>query len=523
MVGLEDVCFSYDGEKNVVGRVSLSLSDGEHLVLLGRNGSGKSTVARMLNGSLRPQSGTVRLDGADVTRAPRTVLARGTGYVRQDPLTQIVSDLCFDEVAFGPRNLGLAREEVRARVGEALEACGISAFADRLTSELSGGEQQLLALAGVLALRPRHLVLDEASSQLDQATRTHLRAVVRALVAGGTGVLEIAHSGEALLDATRVVVMDGGVVAWEGAPEALLRDHAALEAAGLDSDPLTLALARAVGAGCPLGRAGDPEVLAAYLSPVDASRARAAAGGRALCAQGLEVAYGDHVALREANLSARGLSLLLGASGSGKTTMARVLAAVLAPDAGTATLDGAPVRPGTVGLAFQRPEDQLFCETVLDDIAYGLRAQGAAERDALAAARSAAAKMGVADDLFGRSPLALSGGQMRRVALAGVTAARPDAYVFDEPSAGLDAAARLELARTVRGLVDEGAPTVVITHDAADWLDVADDVAFIRDGRVVATARADEACRRPELFAAAGLEAPLLVRAQAERGEGAHA
>ena len=512
MVELRDVSFSYDGEKDVTDRVSLSLRGGEHLVLLGKNGSGKSTVARMFNGRLRPRSGRVLLDGADVTAAPRPVLARATGYVRQDPLSQVVSDLCRDEVAFGPRNLGLSPHEVRERVREALEACGIAELAPRLTGELSGGQQQLLALAGVLAMRPAHLVLDEADSHLDQATRTRLRGVVRALVARGVAVLEIAHSGEALVDATRVAVLEGGALLWEGPPEAFLRDDRALEASGLAEDPIAAAFARAVRDGIDLARAASPEGLAPYAG----SRVpRCAADGDAhtLRARGVELSYGDRAALRGAELASRGLTLLLGASGSGKTTLARVLSGVLDPDAGTATLDGTAVRPGMVGLSFQRPEDQLFCETVIDDVAFGPRAAGAGEERALAAARDALARLGLGEELLERSPFSLSGGQMRRAALAGVLALRPGAYVFDEPTAGLDAPGRAGLVRFVRGLADEGAAVVVITHDAGEWLDAADEVAFLGDGRVLGTVPAAMARRDPALFEAAGLEPPLLVRA----------
>ena len=522
MIELRDVSFSFDGESDVLSHVSLSLREGEHVVLLGRNGSGKSTLVRLLNGSLRPDGGRVALDGADVTGAPRDSLARATGYVRQDPLNQIVSDLCYDEVAFGPRNLGLAAEEVRSRVEGALEACGISRLAPRLTSELSGGQQQLLALAGVLAMRPRHLVLDEVEAYLDQATRTQLRSVVRALVSDGAGVIEVAHSGEALLDATRVVVLERGSVTWEGLPEALLCDRAALRASGLADDPVARALARAVGSGLSLSRAGSPDALAPFVDDVSGGDVPGAPSTSRLAARGVSVSYDELPALRGASLEAAGLVLLVGPSGSGKTTLARVLSGVLAPDAGEALLDGAPVRAGMVGLAFQRPEDQLFCETVLDDVMYGPRARGAGE-GAERLARDAAARLGVAPDLLGRSPFSLSGGQMRRVSLAGVVASRPGAYVLDEPSAGLDAPGRAELALLVRGLADEGAAVVVITHDAGEWLGVADGVAYIRDGGVVARSSSAEAAIRPELFEAAGLEAPLLVRARARREATSHA
>lgn len=520
MVELHDVSFSFDGEKDVLEHVSLSLRAGERTVLLGRNGSGKSTLGRILNGSLPVREGTVLLDGNDVTRAPRAVLARAVGYVRQDPLSQIVSDLCFDEVAFGPRNLGLPRGEVRERVRAALAACGIEGLAERLTSELSGGQQQLLSLAAVLAMRPGHLVLDEADSHLDQATRTRLQAIVDAVVRGGAAVLEIAHSVAALAGAQRAVVLERGRVIWEGVPEELLADRRALEASGLSEDPLADVLGRAARDGHDLAGALGPEVLARYVTAP--SVAPAPAPTSRLDARGVSVRYGDVPALSGADLSASGLTLLLGASGSGKTTMARVLAGVLEPDAGEAALDGGRVRPGMVGLSFQRPEDQPFCATVLDDIAYGPRARGLGEQEALGVARAAAARLGLADELLGRSPFALSGGQMRRAALAGVIAPRPGAYVFDEPSAGLDAPGRAGLVRLVRELADAGAAVVVITHDAGEWLDAADRVAFVREGGVGECVRASVAARRPSLFEAAGLEAPLLVRARAA-GEGDHA
>ena len=163
MIELRDACFSFDGERSVLDHVSLTVGVGERVLLLGSNGSGKSTLARLLNGSLAPSSGTVSVDGAT------DGLARLVGYVRQDPRNQLVSAVVSDEVAFGPRNLGLPREEVVARADEALDACGISGLRDRMTSELSGGQQQLVALAGVLAMRPRYLVLDEATSDRDLA------------------------------------------------------------------------------------------------------------------------------------------------------------------------------------------------------------------------------------------------------------------------------------------------------------------------------------------------------------------
>lgn len=479
MLELRDATFSYDGRSVAVDHVSLSLAPGERVVLLGLNGSGKSTLGRLLNGSLAPSVGEVLVDGE------KRDLPRLVGYVRQDPRNQIVSAVVTDEIAFGPRNLGLSREEVLGRVGEALAACGIEGLRDRMTSELSGGQQQLVALAGVLAMRPRYLVLDETSSMLDRGMRRRVSGIIDGLVARGVGVLEIAHSAEALSGASRVVVMDGGGVAWEG--ERLPRDLR--------------------------------ERLFGTPDPVLGAQPCDAAVRHVLEARDLMHSYDGLLALDAAKLFCCGFTLLVGRSGSGKTTLAKVLAGVMDPDRGEALLDGAPVRAGRVGLAFQRSEDQLFCDTVLDDIAYGPRARGLAEDDALAAARDAAALLGVDESLLGRSPFSLSGGQMRRVALAGVVAGRPSAYVLDEPTAGLDAPSRRALRSLALRLASEGAAVLVITHDPEEWLPSADAVAFLRDGRVTAQVEAREAARRPELFREAGLEPPCLSGA----GEAAHA
>lgn len=521
MIEVDDASFCYGGRTALSG-VSLRLAPGTRVVLLGRNGSGKSTLGRLLNGALAPSAGRVSVDGLVVGEAAPHDLARLVGYVRQDPRNQIVSALVEDEVAFGPRSLGLDRSDVDERVSEALSACGIESLRGRMTTELSGGQQQLLALAGVLAMRPRYLVLDEAGSQLDESSRRLLAGVVDALVASGVGVLEIAHAPESLFGADRVVVLDGGEVAWEGSATGFLSDEGALARSGLDADPLARVLSRAAGRGYALGASLDVTELLAYVRHSEIglpSGAGERTRSHALEASGLCVSYQGVEALSEADVSAAGLTLVLGRSGSGKTTLARALVGVLEPDAGLVALDGEPVRAGRVGLSFQRAEDQVFCETVLEDIAYGPRARGLGEAAAQGAARLAASRTGVGEELLERSPFELSGGQMRRVALAGVLAGRPDAYVLDEPTAGLDAPARRELRAVVRGLVDDGFPVVVVTHDAGEWLGEADDVVFLGDGRVRAHVVASEAATDVSPYEAAGLEPPTLVRLRAALGQ----
>ena len=517
MIEARDASFSYDGAASVLDHVSLSVAPGERVVLLGANGSGKSTLLRLINGSLAPASGSVLVDGRS------DGLARLVGYVRQDPRNQIVSSVVLDEVAFGPRNLGLSREEVLARVDEALEACGITGLRDRMTSELSGGQQQLVALAGVLAMRPSYLVLDEVGAHLDAASRRRVSEVVEQLVASGVGVLEIAHDPLALFGAARAVVMDAGRVAWQGAPQELLASGELRTLAGCGDDAVARALGAAVRRGFVLGAQPDPCAVAPYLAREDVSycgQYLITPHFRSFLTSKVALVRGPHLCLGDISLDLGGLTLVLGPSGSGKTTLARLLAGVMEPDSGEVLLDDRPVRAGYVGLAFQRPGDQLFCETVYDDIAYGPRAQGASERRVEAAVRAAAVRLDVEEHLFDRSPFDLSGGQMRRAALAGVLACNPEAYVFDEPTAGLDGPSRAELRQLIRGLAESGAPVVLVTHDAGEWLEEATSVVFLRDGAVVQQVEARVASTSPELFSAAGLEAPFMVRLRSELTRG---
>lgn len=532
MLEVREATFSYSGGPRVLSDVSLRVAPGERVVALGLNGSGKSTLARLLNGALVPTEGSVVVDGVASSHATSRDLARVVGFVRQDPRSQIVSALVSDEVAFGPRNLGLPPEEVRSRVEGALDYCGLGELGDRLTTELSGGQQQLLALAGVIAMRPRYLVLDEACAQLDAGLRRRVRAIATRMRDDGVGVFEVAHDVEALFGASRALVLERGRIAWEGTPAALLADGGALRAAGLSGDVSVRALGRAVASGYALGDAPDPEGLGRHLADRGLAaglRDAAPAGGRrleggaghALALEGVSVSYRVGEALSAVTLEApAGLTLVLGRSGSGKTTMARVMAGLLEPSRGRALLDGAAVRPGRVGLAFQRPEDQLFANTVLDDVSFAPLAQGLGPDEARDVALRAADALGVGEDLLDRSPFELSGGQVRRVALAGVIAARPAALVLDEPTAGLDGPSRAHLRGLVRRLAGDGTSVVVVTHDPGEWLGDADGVAFLEGGALVGSAPAREVAGDASMFARAGLEAPFDVRLLSTLGGG---
>ena len=646
MLEARAVSYGYRGvaseeDRVVVRGASVVVEPGRVLALVGPNGAGKSTLARILCGSLAASSGCVRLDGHDVLPDE---LCGAVGFVRQDPESQIVAPDVFDEVAFGPCNLGLPVSDIRARVSEALHVVGLDGFGDRAVSTLSGGELQRVALAGVLAMRPRYLVLDEATSQLDPTSRQQVRGIVRSLAGRGVGVLFVTHDLEDLCAADKVAVMAGGSVEWTGDLWALLAlgeadavscavgeettgevasgegAHGASSLSGERavaahvtstsdegsagtrvSSSAAAVVASSLVSGSSLGRmlgalarvgftarpGAEPDVadMARTLRTrggVEASQtfAHAAAasdseGARTLRTRGgveasqtfacgvtgvhdpgkprthqtcdeaesahahdaagvsrngsphasagalelrdVVVRYGERPALDGLSLAcAPGrITLVAGRSGAGKSTAARVAAGLVPPDAGVAMIGGEPPHPGSVGLCLQRPENQLFCDTVLEDVAFGPRNLGANDETARRRAIEALGSLGVDEALWGRSPFALSGGQRRRVALAGVVALDPAAFVLDEPTAGLDAEGRAFLHRVVCELASLGKPVAVVSHDVGEWLEVADDVALVSAGRLVWQGAAVRLVEDPAPLGRAGLDVPLWVRLRA--------
>ena len=241
---------------------------------------------------------------------------------------------------------------------------------------------------------------------------------------------------------------------------------------------------------------------------------------------GVSYSYdGREQVLRDVSLDLRAgeVALIAGTSGSGKSTLACIAAGLIASDAGTVAVCGAAPRPGDVGMAFQRPEDQLFCESVADELAFAPRNLGCDEDEVAARVRRAAGFVGLDDALMGRYPFELSGGQARRVAVGSVLSLEAAAYILDEPTAGLDAAGRDHMHALARNLADAGRAVAIISHDLEEWLDVVDRVVFVRDGRIVWSGSAGSLHEDAGAFAAAGLDAPLsfeLARALREALDG---
>jgi len=439
MIQAHNISVQY-GSHEVLDEISFTCKPGEHLCVVGANGSGKSTLLRTITALVPLSTGQVRVDGLDPydasqTRDVRTIV----GFVQQRPDDQLVATSVLDEVAFGPENLGCCRKEIYQRCQEALAHVGLSGYEERTPHTLSGGQKQRLVIAGVLAMRPRFIVFDEPTSMLDPLGRAEILAIMRQLKTEGVGIVHVTHdTDEMALADTLLELTPTSEEACETHEVTVHRGACEFEEPSvLKADDIAVTY-----------RLGD--------QVVDALQGRS-----------LEVKQGE-------------LVIVKGPTGSGKSTLLKVLSGLLEPTAGTVSLDGSAITDtrnrGQIGLIFQDAESALFADTVRDDVAFGPRNFDASRADAYRQADEALTAVGLDVEVFGdRSPFHLSGGEARRVAIAGILAFSPRFMLADEPTAGLDSAGKALIIKT---LVEATARSgvVVVTHTAEDFLPYASQV-----------------------------------------------
>lgn len=244
-VCFENVTFAYDeGEKNVIENLSFSVKQGDFVAFIGMNAAGKSTVAKLINGLIAPLFGKITVLGMDAAEEKNSFeIRKSVGIVFQNPDNQTVATIVEDDVAFGPENVGLSREEIGERIEFALKATGAEEFRGSASSKLSGGQKQRVAIAGVLAMKPKVLILDESTSMLDPKARREVMDVVKKLNAEGMTVIEITHYMDEVVDCDEVFVMGEGRLLAKGSPRQIFEDELLLKKAGLEL-PLPARLAR---------------------------------------------------------------------------------------------------------------------------------------------------------------------------------------------------------------------------------------------------------------------------------------
>ena len=468
MIELEHVSVRC-GRHRILDDLNLEIDAGESVLVTGPSGCGKTTLTRCLNG-LIPHAipadleGRVLVGGTPTTARTVADLSTTVGLVFQNPATQLFNLTVEEEVAFGPRNLGLDEEDVGERAGWALDLTATAGLRTRPVHALSGGEQQRVAIAAVLAMRPSVLILDEPTSSLDARARGDLMATLRSLrETWGVTVVVVEHRlGEVARLASRTLVMQEGRILVDGPTEAIFADRDLLRGLGVR-------------------RPGETTLddWGALLVP------RAPAGGTPIVTfEGVDAGYRGRRVLRGLDLVLHEgeFAALVGENGAGKSTVARLLAGLMKPERGTVRWQRQRLVPGRdVGLLFQNPLHQLFCVRVDEEVGFGpenFKMTDGAAKDAAMSATDLSA-------LRHRAVHTLSSGQQQRTALAAVLATRPRLIILDEPTLGQDWG---HLSRFMEYLVElnrAGCAILLISHDYKLVHRYAQRVMVLQEGRVV--------------------------------------
>lgn len=565
MIRAEQVRFQYkkrDVDGNVIATeeilkgVDLTIKKGEFIALLGRNGSGKTTFSKQLNAILRPSEGTVTVDEMGTRDAEKLYeIRQRVGMVFQNPDNQMVAANVEEEVAFGPENLGMESDTIVARVKQALEQVRMWKRRKTAPNHLSGGQKQRIAIAGILAMHPDYIVLDEPTAMLDPKGRKEvMEALQRLNQEQEMTVILITHDMEEAALASRVILLADGQMRFDGRPEKFFGADALLAEMGMEA-PLSYRVRKLIDSDVFEKKIGDARVEEATIDKrekvaeydktgreweasselVDKKKNKKAEAETdeknqdLLSLQHVSYIYSPGTAYEKVALDDVNLSLgkgeivgLAGHTGSGKSTMIQLLNGLLKPTGGTVKFEGKDIHAkgysgnylrSKVGMVFQYPEHQMICDTVWEDVAFGPSKQGLTGEACETRVEEALRFVDLPEKYYQASPLQLSGGQKRRVAIAGVLAMHPEYIILDEPAAGLDAAGKREIFDRIRRMSrEQGIGVLLVSHSMEDLAEYADRIIVLDDGKKILDDRPAQIFAKRETLADCGLDVPETVK-----------
>ena len=565
MIKTDNLIFEYekrDEEGNVIGthraidEVNLDIEPGQFIAILGHNGSGKSTLAKHMNAILVPSGGTMWVDGKDTKEEENLWDVRQTaGMVFQNPDNQIIGTVVEEDVGCGPENLGVPTEEIWQRVEKSLSAVGMIEYRHHSPNKLSGGQKQRVAIAGVVAMCPKCIVLDEPTAMLDPNGRKEvLRTVEELRKREHVTVILITHYMEEVIGADRVIVMDQGHVVMDGTtreifsqvellkkyrldvPQVTMLAHG-LKQRGLDIKEGILTTNELIEA---LEKAGDwrQNQKKTYVGHAETVVKKEKKENPILKLEHIEYVYSSGTAYEKRALKDINLDIyegefvgVIGHTGSGKSTMIQHLNGLMKATSGALYYNGENIYDekynlrqlrNNVGLVFQYPEHQLFEIDVLTDVCFGPKNQGLTEEECKKRAIEALELVGLSEKYYDTSPFDLSGGQKRRVAIAGVLAMRPKVLVLDEPTAGLDPKGRDEILDQIAYLQKERNLTVIlVSHSMEDIAKYVDRIVVMNKGRKMYDGEPKEVFAHYKELEKVGLAAPqvtYIMHALSEKG-----
>ena len=563
IISLTDVSFSYDkASVRALRDVNLSIAPGEFVGVIGPSGAGKSTLAATLCGAIPHHHrgsfyGAAHVDGRDTCEISLTDIARVVGSVAQDIDAQMVASVVEDELLFGLENFGVAHDRIEERMRRALDAAGIADLRHREIATLSGGQKQKVAIAAILALEPRVLVLDEPTAALDPVSSRMVFETLREVNRRAGVTVVVVEQMVALLSefCGRIVVMDEGRIALDGTPREVFAHAGDLRRIGVDSPRVTrvynslaarglvrgeepclnvaeaadmierLVSNRASAAGAAAGgSAPEPEpaparpAVAPAAKPEPAAARPSATAPVVLSVEGASFAYpGGGGAVRDLDLTVRAGELVgvVGQNGAGKTTLTKLVNGLLKPQQGRVVSAGFDTRAtpvsaiaAHVATLFQNPDRQICKESVLDEVAFSLELHGTPAAEARERAAAVIERFGLdpAD-----APFSLSRGQRQMVALASLVVLDPQLVILDEPTSGLDYRECMTVMETVRDMANRGSAVLMVCHDMEVVSDFAERLAVMADGRILERGKTGAVFADEPLMEAASITPPQVI------------
>ena len=557
LIDVKNLLFNYkmySGEKEeviehtAIDHVSLSIKKGDFVGILGHNGSGKSTLAKQLAALLKPSGGIIYVNGMDTAKDELLFSIRKTaGMVFQNPDNQLIGNIVEEDIAFGPENMGIPREEIEERITRALEATGMSAYREHSPNALSGGQKQKIAISGVLSMEPECIIFDEPTAMIDPEGRKEvLKAIYDLNRLKHITIIYITHFLDEVSKADYLYVMKQGAITLEGSPEILFKMPEQLTENNLEL-PFEISLIaelRKKGLNIPKEIYTKQQLLEFFKcmqqeegflfqeKKVENQQKKCIAETekeKGIVLKNISYQYKKRSAeeakdaLKDVSLSIKSgeFVAIVGKTGSGKSTLIQHLNGLLQPQSGQYFFEGQDIWSKKydlkklrqkVALCFQYPEYQLFEETILKDIAFGPKNLGFNKKKCEEKARYAMKLVGLPAELEKVSPFSLSGGQKRRVALAGILAMEPEYLILDEPVAGMDAPGKKMLFQLLHHLNKEkGITIVLVSHNMDDVAAHADRVLIMEDGTLKMDGTTREIFARKDDLTTMGLGIPQTV------------
>lgn len=542
-VSIENLTFAYHGvERPALRNLHGEIEEGTFLAVMGHGGAGKSTLCCSLNG-LVPKFfrgkywGRVLVKGQEVARHRVSEMSRLVGLVLQDFEAQLFSTTVELEMAFGPENHCLPRQEIEHRIQRYLSLVRLEKLRRREPASLSGGQKQRLAIGSVLALEPNILVMDEAATDLDPVGREEVLSVAKGIREEGRMLLIVDHEPETAVTADQVWLMRDGQIVSRGSPSEILVDVMTIKSCGIrplptvelfqsmnwPGNPLTVDAAINLIQNHQLTRRRKLKVKTVSL---DQSK-----GPPILKAEALRYTYPTDAveALQGIDLSVREgeFSAILGENGSGKTTLAKHFNGLLKPSSGCMWVQNKPTTEYShrelarrVGYVFQNPDHQIFARTVAEEVGFGLKMQGEAPKTTGQRVAEALEVVGL-QGYEQKVPFALTKGERQRVAVASVLATRPQVIILDEPTTGLDYRHQRNMMEMLKRLNRDGHTIVIITHSMWVATEYANRTILMKDGRILSDGPTRAIFSNENRLAEASLFQPSLVRLSNWLGTGA--